>query len=94
MRVSRSRLALLNIAAAVVGIALLLFTVQRAGGWGAIVQGVASIGWWFALVLLLGAFRMVCRARAWMICVDEPAAFRFRAEQRPKRWGGWTISSL
>jgi len=78
VRVSRSRLAFLNITGAVVGIALLIFTVQRAGGWGFVVQGVASIGWWFAVVLLLGAFRMVCRARAWMICVDEPATFRFR----------------
>jgi Lysylphosphatidylglycerol synthase TM region len=76
--VSRSRLAFLNITAAVVGVALLIFTVQRAGGWGAIVQGVTSIGSWFAVVLLLGAFRMACRARAWMICVDEPASFRFR----------------
>ena len=46
--VSRPRLALLNIVIAIVGVALLVFTVQRAGGWNAIVQGVAGVGWWFA----------------------------------------------
>lgn len=69
---SRPRFALLNIVIALVGGALLVFTVQRAGGWNAIVQGVAGVGWWFAGVLLLGAFRMGCRTRAWMICADDP----------------------
>jgi hypothetical protein len=75
--VSRPRLSLLNIVVAGVGIALLVFTVQRVGGWGAIVEGVATVGWWFAAVLLLGAFRMVCRTRAWMACANEPQ-LRFR----------------
>jgi len=70
--VSRPRLAFLNIVVAIVGVALLVYTVQRAGGWGVIVDGVASIGWWFAVVVLLGAFRMVCRTRAWMICANDP----------------------
>lgn len=73
----RPRLSIINIVIALVGVALLLFTVQRAGGWGAIVAGIASIGWWFAVVLLLGAFRMVCRARAWMVCANAPQ-LRFR----------------
>ena len=71
---SRSRLSFLNIIVAIVGVALLIFTVQRAGGWGAIVEGVASVGWWFVVVVLLGAFRMVCRTRAWMICANDRAA--------------------
>lgn len=68
---SRSRLPFLNIIAASVGVALLIVTVQRAGGWSAIVQGAASVGWWFVAIVLLGAFRMVCRTRAWMICANE-----------------------
>ena len=63
---------LINIIVAGVGIALLIVTVQRAGGWGAVVQGAGSIGWWFIAVVMLGAFRMVCRTRAWMVCADDP----------------------
>jgi hypothetical protein len=70
--VSRARLSFLNIIVAGIGIALLIVTVQRAGGWGAVVQGAGSIGWWFIAVVMLGAFRMVCRTRAWMVCADDP----------------------
>jgi hypothetical protein len=69
--VSRSRTYSLNIVVAIVGVALLVFTVRRVGGWAGIVDGIASIGWWFAAVVLLGAFRMACRTRAWMVCVKE-----------------------
>lgn len=69
---SRPRLALLNIVVAIVGVALLIYTVQRAGGWAVIADGITSIGWWFAVVVLLGAFRMACRTRAWMACANDP----------------------
>ena len=69
---SRSRLAFLNILAAIVGVGMLIVTVQRAGGWTAVVQGVATVGWWFTAIVVLGAFRMACRARAWMICANNP----------------------
>ena len=68
---SRPRLSALNIVVAIVGLGLLIFTVQRVGGWPAIVDGIGSVGWWFAAVVLLGAVRMVCRTRAWMICADD-----------------------
>ncbi len=74
---SRPRLSLLSLVVAIVGIALLVFTVQRVGGWSAIVAEIADVGWWFAVVLLLGAFRMVCRTRAWMACANDPQ-LRFR----------------
>ena len=74
---SRPRLSPLNIVVAIVGIALLVFTVQRVGGWTSIVDGIAKVGWWFAIVLLLGAFRMVCRTRAWMACAND-RQLRFR----------------
>lgn len=73
----RPRLSLLNIVVAIIGVALLVFTVQRVGGWPAIVDGVATVGWWFAVVLALGAFRMVCRTCAWIVCANEPK-LRFR----------------
>lgn len=73
----RSRLAPLNILVAIVGVALLVVTVRRVGGWPAVVSGVASVGWWFPAVVLLGAARMAARARAWIVCIaatSEPGA--------------------
>jgi len=84
--VSRPRLSAFNLVIAIIGFGLLVFTVQRAGGWSAIVGGVASIGWWFAAVLALGAFRMACRARAWMVCADDPQ-LRFR-----DAFSAWLVS--
>jgi hypothetical protein len=75
--VSRSRLPLLNIVVALVGLALLIYTVQSAGGWGSVVEGITRVGWWFVPVVALGAFRMLCRARAWMIAANDPQ-LRFR----------------
>lgn len=76
----RSKLSPLNIAIAVVGMGLLIFTVQRVGGWGAVVDGVASVGWWFLVVVLLGTARMGSRARAWQACAIQTGsgALRFR----------------
>lgn len=74
---SRPKQSLVNIAVAIVGIGLLVFTVQRAGGWGAVVDGIRGVGWWFGAIVLLGAFRMVCRTRAWMTCANDPQ-LRFR----------------
>ena len=67
----RSRLISLNIAIAVIGVALLIFTVQRVGGWPAVVTGITSVGWWFMLVVIIGAARMGCRAGAWIACIHD-----------------------
>lgn len=72
----RPRFSLLNILIALVGITLLVFTVQRVG-WSTVVSGITSVGWWFVLVVLLGATRMACRSRAWMVCADD-RRLRFR----------------
>lgn len=69
---SRPRLSALNIVVAIIGLGLLIFTVQRVGGWSAIVDGISTVGWWFAAVVLLGALRMAFRARAWMVCAGDP----------------------
>jgi hypothetical protein len=75
--VFRSRLISLNIAITVIGVALLIFTVQRVGGWPAVVTGITSVGWWFIVVVIIGAARMGCRAGAWIACIDD-ARLRFR----------------
>jgi hypothetical protein len=73
--VFRSKLS--HIIVAVIGAALLIFTVQRVGGWPAVVSGITSVGWWFTIVVALGAARMACRARAWVVCAKDPQ-LRFR----------------
>lgn len=72
----RPRFSLLNIVVALVGLGLLVFTIQRVG-WSEVVSGITSVGWWFAVVVLLGAIRMACRACAWMVCAGDPQ-LRFR----------------
>lgn len=66
----RSRFAVLNLLAAAIGAALLVFTVRRVG-WGNVVAGVSSVGWWFIAVVILGASRMAFRARAWMVAANS-----------------------
>ena len=83
---SRPRLSALNIVVAIVGVALLVYTVERAGGWHSVVDGVATIGWWFGIVLALGAVRMVCRTCAWMACAADPQ-LRFR-----DAFAAWLVS--
>lgn len=67
----RPRFSLLNIVVAAIGAALLVFTIRRVG-WAEVVSGVTSVGWWFILVVILGASRMAFRSRAWMACANEP----------------------
>jgi hypothetical protein len=73
-RRSRSK-TFLNIGLALVGGLLLVFTVQRVG-WSDVRGSVASIGWGFALVLVLGGVRFGARACAWQVCA-EGAGLRF-----------------
>ena len=68
----RSAISVVSLLTAVVGAALLAFTVRQVG-WSAVVAGITSVGWAFLLVLALGALRMAVRARAWMLCAAEPA---------------------
>lgn len=72
----RPKFSLLNILIASIGIGLLVFTIRRVG-WAVVVSGVTSVGWWFLLVVLLGATRMACRARAWLVCAAD-RQLRFR----------------
>ena len=73
-----------HIIVALIGAALLVFTVQRVGGWPAVVSGITSVGWWFILVVALGAARMACRARAWVVCANQaPVGNRPVTPERP-----------
>jgi hypothetical protein len=71
----------INIVIALIGAALLAFTVQRVGGWSAVVDGIASVGWWFVAVVLLGAARMAARARAWQACAAQTGSSRLTFRQ-------------
>ncbi len=78
----RPKFSLLNLLVAAIGVGLLVFTIRQVG-WSEVVSGVTSVGWWFLLVVILGATRMACRARAWVLCTSAPehpstSALRFR----------------
>ncbi len=76
---SRPKFTPLNILVAIVGVALLLYTIRRVG-WSDVVAGVASVGWWFTLVVILGASRMSFRALAWRACATPFDSTGFASE--------------
>ena len=80
-----------HILVALIGAALLVFTVQRVGGWPAVVSGITSVGWWFILVVALGAARMACRARAWVLCVKQAGRGNGLASAREAAFGEVTL---
>ena len=86
-RVSRPRLALLNIVVAIVGVALLIYTVQRAGGWGVDRRWRcrASAGGSLSSCCL-ARFAWLCRTRAWMVCANDPQ-LRFS-----DAFGAWLVA--
>lgn len=65
----RRQFSVVTLLAAVLGCALLALAIRQVG-WSNVVAGVASVGWGFLLLIVLGAIRMAMRARAWTICVD------------------------
>lgn len=82
----RPRISAINVVIAIVGVALLLYTIRRVG-WSDVVTGVSSVGWWFVAVVSLGASRMAFRSRAWMVCANTGAGLpstRDEAETRPR----------
>ncbi len=66
----RRHFSILTLLAALLGCALLAFTIRQVG-WSNVVSGVATVGWGFLIVIALGAIRMAMRARAWMACVHS-----------------------
>ena len=60
-----------GLAAAVLGVALFVYFVQRAGV-GEIAAGIGRLGWLFLVVVALAGLRFAARAMAWRGCLDGP----------------------
>lgn len=68
-----SRRAAINTGLSVVGVALLIWQVQDAGGFAAVRRGLASVGLGFVVVLILSFLRFLMRAVAWRALLGGPA---------------------
>ena len=58
-----------GVVAALVGVALFVYFVQRAGV-GEIATGIGRLGWVFLVVVALGGLRFAARAMAWRGCLE------------------------
>ncbi len=71
-----THLSLVSFIAALIGLVLLVLTIRQVG-WSAVVEGISSVGLWFAAVVALGGVRFAARARGWQACTeastDSPA---------------------
>jgi len=59
------------LAAGVGGVLLFLWSIRTAGA-SAVRDGVSRVGWWFAMICLVGGIRYLLRALAWRMCLDDP----------------------
>ena len=77
---ARPRVPLVSLAVLLLGVVLLVVSIRQAG-WGSILDSIRSVGLWLGVVVMLGAARMVVRARAWTICsrAEHPEGLPFRA---------------
>ena len=71
------RLRLGGLLAAVGGLALFVYFVQRAGMTD-IAAGIQRIGWAFLLILVLAGLRLLARAAAWLRCLPDGHRLRLR----------------
>ena len=60
-----------GVAAAVLGVVLFVYAVQRAGV-GEIADGIRHLGWVFLVVVALGGLRFAVRGMAWRGCLEGP----------------------
>ena len=60
-----------GVLAAVVGLALFVYFIRRAGV-ADVADGVRRLGWAFVVVVALGGVRFLIRAAAWIRCLDGP----------------------
>ncbi len=63
--------------AAALGLALFVYAIRHAGA-GAVVDGIARLGWVFAAVVALGGLRFAARAAAWLRCLERGHRLRLR----------------
>ena len=68
-----SRRAAINTGLSVVGVALLIWQVQDAGGFAAVRRGLSSVGAGFVVVLILSFLRFLMRSVAWRALLGAPA---------------------
>lgn len=68
----------LTAAAALGGLVLFAWAVQRAGGFGDILAGVGRIGWWLLPILALAGIRFALRAECWRRCMPADTRMPFR----------------
>jgi hypothetical protein len=88
----RRQFSVVTLLAALLGSALLAIAIRQVG-WSNVVSGVASVGWGFLTIIVLGAIRMAMRARAWTLCVD-PATERNDATAGPRLAFGDAFNAL
>jgi hypothetical protein len=72
----RRKIRPLAVVGTVAGILLFIYTLQAAGH-REILGQLRQIGYGFIVVLLLSAFRMAVRAKAWSLCVEDAEHFTF-----------------
>jgi hypothetical protein len=65
-----SRRTFVNLIFALIGGALLVFTVRRVG-WTEVQNSLTYLGWWYAVILVLGGARFAARSRAWQVCAGS-----------------------
>lgn len=68
-----TRASLVGLVTALAGVVVLVITVRQVG-WPDIRAGLAAVGAWFAVVVLLGAGRFAARARSWVLCARRVGA--------------------
>ena len=68
---------LTGLAAGLLGLALFIYFVRRAGLTD-VATGVLNVGWGFLAILALAGLRFAIRAFAWTRCVKSPGRLRFR----------------
>ena len=73
---ARPRIRPLAVVGTVAGVLLFIYTLQAAGPREVLGQ-LRQIGVGFIVVLLLSAFRMAVRAKAWSLCVEDDERFTF-----------------
>ena len=86
-----------GIAAAVIGVALFVYFVQRVGV-GEIAAGIGRLGWLFLVVVVLGGIRLAVRGMAWRSCFEGPHRLTpgraFQAVVAGDTLGNLTVPSL
>src|SRR5207245_10216183 len=61
---------------AVIGVALFVYFVKRAGV-GQIAAGISRLGAGFFIIIAISALRQIARSIAWMMCFEAPYSLRF-----------------